>query len=234
MSVRPGDVLLLQSDEKGFAALAESEEVLLVEGRKPSHGSPMQRTIAMGAMGGVIVLAGGFGVPLVVAALLGCAVIFVAKCVPVRNALQVIDTQVLFLLAGTIPLGHALEQSGLAAWVANGIFTLFENASPVILISVFYLLTSCLTEVLSNKGTAVLLTPIAIDLASRFGLPAEAFLMAICYGASASFATPIGYATNTIVMGPGGYRFSDFLRIGIPLNLVMWAMATILIPLFWM
>jgi di/tricarboxylate transporter len=104
---------------------------------------------------------------------------------------------------------------------------------PAIIVSVLYLLTSIITEFLSNKATAILLAPVALQLAAQLGVSELPFLFAICFAASASFMTPFGYPTNLIVMGPGGYKFTDFPRIGIPLNLIIWIIASLLIPLLW-
>jgi di/tricarboxylate transporter len=140
---------------------------------------------------------------------------------------------VLFLLVGMIPLGVAMERTGLASLVAAGVVDFASPHGPLLLIGAFYLLTSLLTEILSNNAAAVLLAPIGLGVAASLGMDPKPLLIAISFGASASFATPIGYQTNTMVMGPGGYLFRDYLRAGLPLNIVMAIVATVLIPLFW-
>jgi di/tricarboxylate transporter len=132
-----------------------------------------------------------------------------------------------------IPLGLAMEKTGLAREIAELVVGFAGPYGPVVLISSFYLLTSLLTEVLSNNAAAVLLTPICLGVAASMGIDPKPLLIAVTFGASASFATPIGYQTNTMVMGPGGYLFRDFLRVGLPLNVAMWVVATLLIPMFW-
>jgi di/tricarboxylate transporter len=147
--------------------------------------------------------------------------------------MSALNSPTLFLLVGTIPLGLAMESTGLAATVVQGVLTVTGGADPRIFLSIFYLLTSVLTELISNNAVAVLLTPIAVQLAVTLGVDPKPLLMAIAFGASASFMTPMGYQTNAIVMGPGGYTFKDYLKFGIPLNLLMWMAATIFIPILW-
>jgi di/tricarboxylate transporter len=134
------------------------------------------------------------------------------------------------LLAGVLPLGIALERSGGADWMAQNAIGLFSQFGPVVTLSVVYLLTAVLTEVMSNNAAAVLVVPVAIAAAESLGVDAKPFLVAVAFAASTSFATPVGYQTNAMVYAAGGYRFTDFTRIGLPLNLIFWAMATMLIP----
>src|SRR5690606_34490612 len=135
--------------------------------------------------------------------------------------------------AGTIPLGLAMESTGLSAGLVQGVILLTGGADPRVFLSLFYLLTSMLTEIVSNNAVAVLLTPVALQLAITLGVDPKPLLVAIAFGASASFMAPMGYQTNAIVMGPGGYSFEDYLKFGMPLNLLMWLLATILLPVFW-
>ena len=166
----------------------------------------------------------------------------VTRCLRLDEAFRSLDASVLLLLAGTIPLGAAMTETGLAKTIVDGVLGVIGAANPILVVSAVYLLTSLLTQVISNNATAVLMTPIVIGLAAQIGLdPAtgaagidpKPLLMAICFGASASFMSPIGYQTNAIVMGPGGYHFGDYLRIGVPMSLLMWILATILIPVIW-
>ncbi|MGF1452967.1 MAG: SLC13 family permease [Opitutales bacterium] len=228
----PGDVLLVQSDDEGLLRLRETEAVLIVEGDERPN-TLRQRATAVTIMASTVLVATLTPVPLAAAAMLGASAMILAKCLRFEQALAALDTSVLFILAGTIPLGMALESTGLAADVVSGLMGLTENAAPVVILSGFYLLTALATQLLSNQATAVLLVPIALRLAGESGFSPEPLLIAICFGASASFMTPIGYATNTIVMGPGGYRFMDYVRIGAPLTVITWLLATLLIPVFW-
>ena len=130
-------------------------------------------------------------------------------------------------------MGIAMQKTGLAQLLVDQLITFSGQVSPVVMISLFYLFTSLLTQLISNNAVAVLLTPIALSMAATLQVNPQPLLMTIAFGASASFMTPMGYQTNAIVRGAGGYTFVDYLRIGIPLTIIMWALATLLIPLFW-
>jgi di/tricarboxylate transporter len=155
------------------------------------------------------------------------------RCLRTDEAFRAIDLSIILLLAGTIPLGLAMQRTGLAQVLVEAVVGLTGRSSPTLILSAFYALTIVLTALLSNSATAVLLTPIAIGMAGSLGVDPKPFLVAVAFAASADFATPIGYQTNTIVFGPGGYRFSDYLKIGLPLEVLMWLLASLLIPVFW-
>lgn len=134
------------------------------------------------------------------------------------------------MLAGVLPLGIALQNSGGADWIARHAMSLTDGGGPVLTLAVIYLLTAVMTELMSNNASAVLIAPIAIATAETMGVDAKPFLVAVAFAASTSFATPVGYQTNTMVYTAGGYHFTDFLRIGLPLNLLFCGMAVVLIP----
>lgn len=140
---------------------------------------------------------------------------------------------VILLLAGAIPLGIAMDKTGAADWLAHHVATAFGPMGPRAVIAAFYLMTSILTSIMSNNATAVVMTPIALVTAGDLGMNPYALLVAVMFGASADFMTPIGYQTNTLIYGPGGYRFADYVRVGGPLNLLLFITATILIPILW-
>ena len=235
MRLHGGDVLLIQADNMGLNALRETEGILVVEGVDRTVLRPKKAPMAIGILLGVILLASlnlqGF--PVVVLALAGVVLMLLTRCLRVDEALRSLDGTVLLLLAATIPLGLSLEKTGLAREIVDLIARIFGDSHPEIFLSAFFLLTSLLTAFLSNNAVAVLMVPIAMGLAQKLQINHEALLMAICFGASACFFTPIGYQTNTIIMGPGGYTFRDYLKIGIPMNILMWIAATVMIPLFW-
>ena len=137
------------------------------------------------------------------------------------------------LIAGTIGLGIAMDKTGTSRYYAELFLKALDGLPPTVILGGFILLTSISTQILSNNATAVLLLPIAISTAIGLGVNPKPFIMAVVFGASACFATPIGYQTNLLVYGPGGYRFSDFLKLGIPLNLIVVISATLLVPIFW-
>jgi di/tricarboxylate transporter len=153
--------------------------------------------------------------------------------VRIEEAYEAIDWQVIFLLAGILPLGLALERSGAAAILSQQLVGSVGILGPVAVLAVFYLLAAVLTEFMSNNAAAVLLAPVAISSAVALGVDPRPLLVAVAFAASTSFATPVGYQTNAMVYGPGGYRFTDFTRVGVPLNLLFWGLSVWLIPLFW-
>jgi di/tricarboxylate transporter len=137
------------------------------------------------------------------------------------------------MLAGLLPLGIAMENTGAARALARFGLDLAGREDPTAVLAVIYLMTAVLTECMSNNGAAVLIAPIAISTAHTMGLDPKPFLVAVAFAASTSFATPVGYQTNTMVYNAGGYKFTDFMRIGIPLNLIFWGLSVWLIPIFW-
>ena len=159
--------------------------------------------------------------------MLPCVVSGVIKA---DDAYAAIDWRVIVLLAGILPLGIALQKSGGADWVVAHAMNLLGHHGPQLTLAAIYLLTAVMTEVISNAAAAVLVVPVAIAAADAMGVDAKPFLVAVAFAASTSFATPVGYQTNTMVYTSGGYRFSDFPKIGLPLNLLFWAMAVVLIP----
>jgi len=207
--------------------------MLIIEGVEGVIMRTAKNRIALLIMLVVVLLASFTGLPIVVLALVGAALMVVTRCLRVDEAFRTLDAATLMLLAGTIPLGVAMQSTVLARLAVAHLLALAGGLSPVIFLSAFYLFTALLTQLISNNAVAVLLTPIALSLAQALGVSPTPLLMTIAFGASASFMTPMGYQTNAIVMGPGGYSFADYLRIGVPLTLITWLLATLLIPIFW-
>ncbi len=228
-----GDVLLLQGTRSGLLAASEHFKLLLVEGVESAIARRAKNRLALLIMGAVILLASLTELPIVILALGGAAMMVVTRCLRSDEAMSSLDGPTLLLLAGTIPLGTAMEKTGLAQLLVDQLVRLSGQVSPVVMVSLFYLFTSLLTQLISNNAVAVLLTPIALSMAATLQVNPQPLLMTIAFGASASFMTPMGYQTNAIVRGAGGYTFGDYLRIGIPLTLIMWLLATVLIPYFW-
>ncbi|OEU47685.1 MAG: transporter [Desulfobulbaceae bacterium S3730MH12] len=157
----------------------------------------------------------------------------ITGCLQMRDAYKALQGDVLLLIAGTIALGAAMQKSGTSQLYAETFLSFFAGFSPVVVLGAMILLTSISTQILSNNATAVLLLPIAISTALAIGVDPKPFIVGICFGASACFATPVGYQTNLMVYGPGGYRFMDYLKLGIPLNLFVVIASTLLIPMVW-
>jgi di/tricarboxylate transporter len=230
LRLKGGDVLLVQADRRGLDALRETGSVLVVEGVDRLLVQKAKAPIALGVLGGVIALTMLNVAPLAILAVIGAGLLIATRCLRATEAIASLDPPVLFLIAGSIPLGIALEKTGLARLMVDGTLATLGDLGPRFVLSGIYLLTGVLSAFLSNNATAVLMTPLALGVAASLAVDPRPFLMAVAFGASASFATPIGYQTNTIVMGPGGYTFGDFFRFGLPLNVLLWVAATILIP----
>jgi di/tricarboxylate transporter len=154
-------------------------------------------------------------------------------CLQLRDAYRAIEGRVLLIIIAMIALSAALEKTGAAEFYARAFLNLFSGASPTLVLGGVILLTSICTHILSNNATAILLLPIAISAAEGLGVDPKPFIVAVCFGASACFATPIGYQTNLLVYGPGGYRFSDYFKLGMPLNLLVLVMGSLFISMIW-
>ena len=159
--------------------------------------------------------------------------VILTGCLNVDEAYKAVEWRILMMIFGMLAISKAMDKTGLVNDLVATLTPYASLAGPVVLLSGIYLLTSILTEMLSNNAVAVLVAPIAIGMAQQLGLDPKPFAIAVMFAASASFATPIGYQTNTFVYSAGGYRFADFLRIGLPMNILLWIVASIAIPLIW-
>ena len=231
--LQSGDVLLLELRRDRVSDLEASGALILLADVTHLHRPSAHSAVAFAIMIGVVVLAATELVPIVAGAVLGAVLMVVTRCIRLDEAYQAIEWKVLVMLAGLFSLGLALQQSGADRLLAQGLVGTLGDFGPVVLLSALYFITSVLTEVMSNNATVALLTPIAISTAHVAGVDPRAFIMAVLFAASNSFMTPIGYQTNTLVYGPGQYRFRDFLKVGTPINLMFWLLATLLLPLFW-
>lgn len=231
--VRVGDTLLLEGAPEDISRLASEME--LVDVSKPSARA-FRRSyapIAIAALVGIVALA-GFGVaPIFLLAILAVAVVLLSRCIDADEAFGAVDGRLLALIFAMLAIGVALESSGAVVMIVEALAPYLTGLPPFFLIWGIYLLTSVLTELVSNNAVAVVVTPIAIGLASAMGVDARPLVVAVMVAASASFATPIGYQTNMLVYGPGGYKFTDFMRVGIPLNISIGILASAVIPFLW-
>jgi len=176
--------------------------------------------------------------PILKGAIIGAVLLMILRVISANEAYQSINWQVIVLISALIPMGIVIQKTGTAYWMGNGLINLvnlIENPSwhPFIMLSLIYLTTMILTELASNAATGIIMTPIAISAAVQMNLDPRPFIFAVCYAASASFITPIGYQTNLMVYGPGGYKFSDYVKVGMPLSITLWLMATWMIPKLW-
>jgi len=228
-----GDTLLLEGPVENLNRLNREGSFLSLNETFIVPRLKTRAWLAVGILAGVV-LAAGFGLlSITAAAIIGAVLAILTGCLYVRGAYKAIEWNVLFLIYGMLGIGMAMQKTGGAEWIAMGVVGVMDGFGPLVVLAAMYLLTSILTELVTNNAVAILLTPIAISIAASMGVDPRPFLVAIMFGASASFVTPIGYQTNTYVYGAGGYRFGDFLKIGIPLNLLLWAAAVFLIPKFW-
>ena len=171
--------------------------------------------------------------PIAALGMIGAAVVLITGCIDSDEAFAAVDGKLLALIFSMLAIGGAMQESGAVALNANGVAPYLSHVHPFLVVWSIYLLTSVLTELVSNNAVAVVVTPIAIGVAASLGIDPRPLVVAVMVAASASFATPIGYQTNTLVYGPGGYEFSDYLKIGIPLNLSIGILASLMIPMFW-
>jgi di/tricarboxylate transporter len=237
--LKNGDILLLMGTEQAVESLRASEDLLLVDRPPLPAGRPKKHLrIVLASIIGVI-LSSSFGwMSIEVAALLACAVVFLTGCLKPRDGYEAIEWNLLFLIYGMLAVGVAMEDTGTSAYVVDRLLWLVNQFVPpehkaIVLLAAFYLLATILTEILSNNAVAALMTPLALSLAVQLGVDPRPFVIAVCIAASAAFATPIGYQTNTYVYGVGGYRFSDFLKFGLPLNAMCFLIALYVIPAVW-
>ncbi|MBU3665690.1 MAG: SLC13 family permease [Chthoniobacterales bacterium] len=237
--LQAGDTLLLMGSEPSLNQLRRSSDLLLLDRtRVPTSAQKASAPLVFTTLAAVIVVSAFEWLPIEVAAIAGCVLLMVAGAIKPREAYGSVDWPLMFLIYTTLALGVAMESTGAARYIAEGMVQTsagwFSDAwKPVAMLAAIYLLTVIITEVLSNNATVVLMMPIALGIATQLGLDVRPFAVAIILGSSAGFATPIGYQTNTFVYSAGGYKFTDFLRIGLPLNLLYLVGAAILIPLVW-
>ncbi|NLA68689.1 MAG: SLC13 family permease [Gammaproteobacteria bacterium] len=225
-----GDVLLLDAPGSALELMRADPGLVVLGQREQARTSLRRSLLALGILTAVVAVAAAGLMSIVAAAIIGCCMLLLLRVLQPEEAYAAIDWRVVLLLAGVLPLGIALQKSGAAALVADFSIGLVGGFGPVATLAVIYIMTSLLTEVMSNNASAALVVPIAIATAESLGLDSKPFLVAVAFAASTSFATPISYQTNTMVYAAGGYRFSDFVKVGLPLNVIFIVMAVILIP----
>ncbi len=231
--VRVGDTLLLEGAPEDIQRLARDME--MVEVTQPSERAFRRRhaPIVVAVLAGIVILSALNLAPIVALAFVGVAIVLITRCIDADEAFGFIDGRLLALIFGMLAVGAGLEQSGAAQAMVEALVPGFAALPPAFIILGVYLMTWILTELVTNNAVAVVVTPIAIGLALSLGVDPRPLVVTVMVASSASFATPIGYQTNTLVYGPGGYRFTDFLRIGMPLNIILAATVSLVVPVFW-
>jgi di/tricarboxylate transporter len=228
--LQAGDALLIEVRKENFLRLRNDRNFVIVSEVDTPRFRTSRIVPALLIAVAIIVTATFEILPIMISAIVGAVLLVLTRCLTLAEAYDSIDWKVVFLLGGILSLGIALEKTGAARLVSDGIVAGLGDVGPIAVVAALYLLTSLLTETMSNNATAVLLAPIAIAAAATMGVSPKPFLMAVTFAASASFMTPVGYQTNTMIYGVGKYRFIDFVKVGTPLNLIFWIIATLMIP----
>ncbi len=239
LPIEAGDVLLMMGTDQAIRALHQKDEVILFDRPALPSGKLQKKIPFVLAVIAAVITTASFGwVPIEIGALVGAVLLCLTGCIKPKAAYASIEWNILFLIFGMLAMGLALERTGAAAWLAqgivNGVDTVVAPAhKAAVMLGCLYVVTAVFTEILSNNAIAALMAPIAIGVAAEMGISPRPFLVAVMFAASAAFSTPVGYQTNTYVYGIGGYRFSDFVKFGIPMNLVCFIMAMLVIPRVW-
>ena len=231
--VKVGDTLLLEGAMEDIQRLASDMDMVDVSQPSARAFRRGHAPIAIAALVGIVVLAALNVAPILLLAVLAVALVLVTGCIDAEEAFSFVDGRLLALIFSMLAVGAGLQNSGAISLIVDNIAPFLGTLSPFYVIFAVFLLTTTLTEIVSNNAVAVIMTPIAISLGPALGMDPRPLVVAVMIAASCAFATPIGYQTNTLVYGPGGYRFTDFMRIGIPLNLSMSLLVSMMIPLFW-
>lgn len=231
--VRVGDTLLLEGSPADIQKLASDMDMVDVTQPSARAFRRSHAPIAISSLVGIVVLAALGVAPILLLSVLAVAVVLLTRCIDADEAFSFVEGRLLALIFSMLAIGAALDKSGAVSLIVEAIAPGLSVLPPFLILWAVYLLTSVLTELVSNNAVAVVVTPIAIGLAQAVGIDPRPLVVAVMVAASASFATPIGYQTNMMVYGPGGYRFTDFLKVGVPLNLTVGLLASLLIPFIW-
>ncbi|HVS08819.1 MAG TPA: SLC13 family permease [Planctomycetota bacterium] len=231
--VRPGDVLVVEGGRKALAAFAREPGVLVIGAPEPAGERTHKLGIALVVLVAVVISVAIGLASILVAATAGCAVLILMRCLRPREAYQAIDLALVFLLAGSLALGTALEKTGVTAFIGTQLGELGGDLGPHFVLGAFFIGAMLVSELMSNSGTVLLLGPVALTTAQQLGLNPMALLAGVIFGASAAFAMPVGYQTSLMILVPGGYRVRDFVRMGVPLDLLLAVIAIWLIPQTW-
>jgi di/tricarboxylate transporter len=233
LTVRVGDTLLLEGAIEDIQRLAADMDLVDITRPTTKAFRRNKAPIAVAALAGVVILSGLELAPILALGFLAVALILFTKCIDADEAFTFVDGRLMAMIFAMLAVGEGLDRSGAVALIVDAVAPHLAGLSPFFLILAVYFLGLLLTEFLSNNAVAVIYTPIAIELAHNLGLDPRGFVVAVMFSASVAFATPVGYQTNMMVYGPGGYKFSDYMRVGIPLNILTGLVASALIPLIW-
>jgi di/tricarboxylate transporter len=234
LPLRFGDTLLVQGPRQNIRVLQrEPDFVVLGDVKAPPAIRARKAPLAVGLLLVMLVPVIAGWLPITASALLAGILMVITGCLTMDEAYQSIEWKAVFLVAGTLPLGIAMEKTGTAQFLAGLLVDSVGGLGPMAVLAGFYILTNLLTQFMSNAASTVLLAPIAIQAAQQIGSEPYALLMAVAVAASAGFLTPVAHQSNVLVMGPGGYRFGDYFKVGLPLNLITFVVAMVVLPLVW-
>lgn len=231
--LRDGDTLILEGPEEELEKLFENENILSSSQVRRRELDTKRAPLAIAAILGVVLFSAGDFMPIAGLSFIGAMFVILTGCVEPEKAYRSIDWRILMMIFGMLGIGISLENSGVIKSIVDYSVHIIEPYGPLMILLGIYILTSILTEFVTNNAVAIIMTPIAIGIATSLGLDPRPFVVAVMFAASASFATPIGYQTNTFVYAAGGYKFTDFIRIGVPMNILMAFIAVFVIPYFW-
>lgn len=222
---RPGDVLLVQGTHQAITAVKRAGSLLVLDGGEElphTRKAPLALTI----MGGIVGLAAFDVLPISISAIIGCFVLIATGCLRWRDATHALSAQVIFIIVASLALGAALMATGGADYLANLFVKSTAGFAPGVVLGILMFSMAIMTNIISNNAAAVIGTPISVSIAQSLGMPVEPFVLAVLFGANLSYATPMAYQTNLLVMNAGGYKFIDFVKVGVPLTIIVWAMLT--------
>ena len=235
--LKPFDTLLVYGPQDRINQLASREGFIVLGKVDASLDSHPLWWLSIFTILFAVIMAIFKIIPIVVGVILGVIALLLARVITPNEAYSSIHWQVIIVIAAFLPMGAAMKKTGLDEIIGNSIGNIVNlfpvDLIPYFLLAIIYLITMVLTEIASNVATAIIMTPIALTLATQFGFDPRPFIFAVCYAASASFITPIGYQTNLMVFGPGGYRYSDYIKVGLPLGIILWIISVMVIPMIW-
>jgi di/tricarboxylate transporter len=232
VKIKSGDVLLILAKKEHIPELKKNDDLLIIS-ETEHHPFQLRKMLSIITIVAGVVLTAATGIaPIVLTATVGVAVLIVLNILKPEEAYKAIDWKVVFMLAGILSLGAALEKTGTAALLAQGLVYTAGSFGPHVVLSVFFAVTFLSTNLMSNNATAALLTPIAIVTAENMGIDSRPLILGVAFAASLSFMTPMSYQTNAMIYAPGNYKFKDYIRVGTPLNILCWILATFIIPYF--
>jgi di/tricarboxylate transporter len=228
-----GDTLLLQGSAEAVENLRQERSLILLAPLDVPAPRRHKGWLSIAIVAGVMIAASFGDFPVAHVALAGALLLVITRCLDMDEAYTAVNWNIIMLIAGSLGLGLAMEKCGGATYIAHQMHHILGALGPRIALSGTYFVSMVLTELIANNAVAALMTPVAIQSALALGCDPRPFVLAVMFAASASFSTPIGYQTNTMIYGAGGYKFTDFFKIGIPLNLLLWILASLLLPVFW-